>query len=89
MAKVIDFRKRAKARQKVASHTVELLIIADEIDKVILRYIGQDIDPKEMSGLLAHRLGTLRRHVSEDDRKILWLVVKKVLQEQADLGKVP
>jgi len=84
MAKVIKFKAKPS---KLDKHSVELLRIADQIDDVILRNLSEEVDPRDMAGLLAHRLGTLMRQVGRQDREILWEVVQKVLREQADLGK--
>jgi hypothetical protein len=62
-----------------------MLKVADEIDQVILRHLGDDMRARDMAGLLAHRLGTLMRHIDPKDREVLWLVVQKVLREQADI----
>jgi hypothetical protein len=56
--------------------------IADEIDRVILKHLdaGQ-IDPRDLAGLIAHRLGTLMRHLEEKGK--LWDVCEKVAKTQA------
>ena len=84
MAKIIPYPHERRGRA-LDGHSRHLLEIADEIDSVILRHLGDDIDSRDMAGLLAHRLGTLMRHVTKKDREILWAVCKKVLKEQADL----
>ena len=59
-----------------------LMKIANEIDAVILRNLDEGgIDPKDLAGLLAHRLGTLMRHL--DQKTELWDVCEKVLKAQA------
>ena len=59
-----------------------LMQIADEIDAIILRHLTEgDIDPRDLAGLLAHRLGNFMRHL--DHRSLLWDVCEKVLKTQA------
>jgi len=56
--------------------------VADEIDAVILKHLDQgEIDPRDLAGLIAHRLGTLMRHL--DQKSKLWDVCEKVLKAQA------
>lgn len=78
MGKVIQFPSRVKAD----SDAVKLIKIADEIDAVILKHLDRgEIDPRDIAGLLAHRLGTLMRHM--DQKGKLWDVCEKVLKAQA------
>jgi len=81
LAKIIPF----KPKHPVDEHSMQLLKIADEVDEVIIEHLNEDYSPRDIAGVLAHRLGTLMRQVSEKDREILWLVVQKVLLEQAEL----
>jgi hypothetical protein len=75
---VIPFR-----RKEQPDHTaLRLLRIADEVDAVIIKHLrAGDIDPKDLAGLMAHRLGTLMRHI--DEKSVLWGVCEKVLKRQA------
>lgn len=78
MGKVINFPTKATAD----SDAVKLVKIADEIDSVILKHLDSGaIDPRDIAGLLAHRLGTLMRHM--DQKGKLWDVCEKVLKAQA------
>jgi hypothetical protein len=78
MGKVIQF----PASQKTDTEAVKLIKIADEIDAVILKHLDSGaIDPRDIAGLLAHRLGTLMRHM--DQKGKLWDVCEKVLKAQA------
>lgn len=78
MGKVIKFPTKASDD----SAAVKLIGIADEIDAVILRHLDSGaIDPRDIAGLLAHRLGTLMRHM--DQKGKLWDVCEKVLKAQA------
>lgn len=59
-----------------------LMHIADEIDAIILRHLTEgDIDPRDLAGLLAHRLGSFMRHLEQ--KSLLWDVCEKVLKTQA------
>lgn len=82
MAKIIPFQPR---KEKLDQESLRMLRVADEIDQVILKNLGEDMRPRDMAGLLAHRLGTLMRHIDPTDRDVLWHVVQKVLREQADI----
>ena len=78
MGKVLNFPTRDKKEQEAR----RLMAIADEIDAVILRHLdGGDVDPRDLAGLIAHRLGTLMRHL--DQKGKLWDVCEKVLKAQA------
>ena len=78
MGKVIQFPAKTASNSDAA----KLLKIADEIDSVILRNLDIGIvDARDIAGLLAHRLGTLMRHMDQKDK--LWDVCEKVLKTQA------
>lgn len=80
MGKVLPF-KRPQSTGMTAKLMVE---IADEIDEIILRRLGDgQIDAKDLAGLLAHRLGTMMSHVEEKTE--LWFLCEKVLKKQAKL----
>lgn len=78
MGTVIQF----PSREPQDAEALRLMKIADEIDSVILKHLDQGkVDPEELAGLLAHRLGTLMRHMDEKNR--LWGACEKVLKTQA------
>lgn len=78
MGKVIQLPVRDTKEQDAR----KLMAIADEIDRMILKHIDAGtIDPRDIAGLLAHRLGTLMRHLEQKDQ--LWDVCEKVLKAQA------
>lgn len=80
IAKVIPLRPSAKT--KLDTSTVRLLKLADEIDSLILRHVeAGDVDPKELAGLLSHRLGTLMKHL--ENKEALLDVCMDVLRRQA------
>jgi len=80
MGEVIQFPKN----QHVDSNIRRLKEISDELDEVLIRALETDIDTNELSGLLAHRLGTLMRNA--DEKTKLWLVCEKVLKKQAHIS---
>jgi len=78
--KIIPLRPTAKT--KLDTSTVKLLRLADEIDALILKHVeAGDIDPKELAGLLSHRLGTLMKHI--ENKEVLVDVCVDVLRRQA------
>jgi hypothetical protein len=78
MGKLIQFPGR-EAQDREAKR---LMRIADEIDAVILKHLDSgEVDPRDLAGLIAHRLGTLMRHL--DQKSKLWDVCEKVLKAQA------
>lgn len=79
MAKIIEFPKnRAKD-----AHLHKLKDLSDQMDQVVLAALREGVDPHEIAGLLAHRLGTLIRPI--DHKSELWTVCEKVLKKQASL----
>ena len=87
MAKVIPFPTRETGQsssedRRVESEALRLMKIADEIDSLVLKHLEDGtIDPHDIAGLLAHRLGTLMRHL--DEKSKLWDVCERVLKKQA------
>jgi hypothetical protein len=82
MGKVIEFKTRGELKEE--NVTLKLLQMADDIDAVILRHLSDpDIDPRELVGVLSHRLGTLMNHLEE--KAELWYVCQKVMKKQAQL----
>lgn len=83
MGRVIPFPSKTDRTLRDAE-AKRLMQIANELDSVILRHLDTGvIDPRDMAGLIAHRLGTLMRHVEEKSK--LWDVCEKVLKAQAAL----
>lgn len=80
MGKVLEFRKKPTIDPAVQ----KMLEISQEIDSVILKYLtDKEVDPKDIAGLLAHRLGSIIKHIEEKSE--LWDVCQKVLKKQAEL----
>ena len=79
-AKVIPLRPTDKT--KLDTSTVKLLRLADEIDALIIRHVeAGNVDPKELAGLLSHRLGSLMKHL--ENKEALLDVCVDVLRRQA------
>ncbi len=82
MAKVLEFKTLEQRREETV--TYKLVKMADEIDQVLLRHLADDdIDPRELVGVLSHRLGTLMNRLEEKDE--LWHVCQKVMKKQAQI----
>jgi hypothetical protein len=80
MGRVIPFPVNTQ-KDATAKRMME---IANELDAVILRHLDEGhVDPRDLAGLMAHRLGTLMRHI--DEKSKLWDVCEKVLKAQAAL----
>lgn len=80
MAKIIPFRKVEKPDKEI----LKLLKISDEFDAVLLRHLSAgDVDPIDLVGVLAHRLGTLMNRIEEKSE--LWDVCERVVKKQAAL----
>ncbi len=78
MGDIIQFPKKDRREDEAR----RLLKVSDEIDAVILKHLDAGaIDPRDLAGLMAHRLGTLMRHL--DQKTKLWDVCEKVLKAQA------
>ena len=82
MSNIIEFKSREQ--RKEADVTQKLVLIADEIDAVILKHMNDpEMDPRELVGVLSHRLGTLMNHLEEKDE--LWFLCQKVMKRQAHI----
>jgi len=85
---VIAFRQRSpapsapKEAAKIDGDTMRLLKVADEIDAVILKHLSAGaVEPRDLAGVLSHRLGTLMRHLEEKDKLVD--VCQQVIAKQA------
>ena len=91
MGKVIQFptkqpksKSSSRTEQAVDTEALRLMQVSDELDAVILKYVESGaVDPRDLAGLMAHRLGTLMRHL--DQKSKLWDVCQRVLKAQAAL----
>jgi hypothetical protein len=82
MGKVLEFKTLEQHREETV--TYKLVKMADEIDQVLMRHLtDDDIDPRELVGVLSHRLGTLMNRLEEKDE--LWHVCQKVMKRQAQI----
>lgn len=83
MAKVIKFPSRRPEQNK---NIIKLKNASDNIDSVIIGCLNDPgLDPKEVAGLLAHRLGALLKNMDKKDK--LWSVYRKVVEKQAELER--
>lgn len=92
-AVILPFKREPKGHQKtgntpkndsakVDGETMRLLRIADEIDAIILKHLNAgEIAPRDLAGVISHRLGTLMRHL-EGKEQILD-ICQKVITRQA------
>ena len=81
MGKLLHFKNKPSRQEQTA---MKLVSIAEEIDAVILKHLqDDDIDPRDLVGLLSHRLGTLMNHLEEKSE--LWYVCERVMKKQAQL----
>jgi len=85
MGKVINFPgPDSKRREASDTEAMRLMQIADEIDAVILKHLNSGaIEPGDLAGLVAHRLGNLMRHI--DHKSELWDICQRVLKNQAEI----
>ncbi len=80
MAKIIEFKTKEATRDAIVTN--KLVQMADEIDEVMMNYLTDpNVDPREVIGVLSHRLGALMSHLEEKEE--LWHVCQKVLKKQA------
>ena len=79
MGKVLKFRHKESQEDRITRKMIE---IADDIDALILDHLqDNEVEIKDIAGLLSHRLGTLMNHL--EDKSELWFVLEKVLKKQA------
>ena len=84
MGKVIKFPSRS--RERIDGTASKLMAIADEIDGIILKHLDAgDVDPRDLAGLIAHRLGALMRPM--DQKSKLWDVCERVVRTQAAIDE--
>lgn len=69
-------------KPKVSASIIKLKNASDAIDDVIVACLNDpSLDPKEIAGVLAHRLGALMKNM--DQKEKLWEVYRKVTERQA------
>ena len=85
MGKVLTFRPRPQklaTQDQVDRTAAAMKALADDLDSSILECLQlTSVNLHEVAGLLAHRLGSLMRHL--DQKSELWLVCEQVLKKQA------
>lgn len=83
MGKVIDLQAKRQAKTD-QDDLARLLTIADQFDRIILESLEKGtIQPRDLAGLLAHRLGTLISHF--DNKQQILDICVQVLNKQARL----
>lgn len=83
MAKIINFPSK---NSKYSSEVKKLKEISDQVDYIIINALtDKNIEYKELTALLAHRLGALLSH--GEDKKKLWKICQCIICEQAGLKK--
>ena len=82
MGKIIKFPVKG-----AEAHQIERLKqFSDDIDQLALDLMGEEgVQPRDVAGILAHRLGSLMRHMEHKDR--IWGVCEQVLKKQAYLDE--
>jgi len=79
MGKILQFPLQQVALQHEAEKLKE---VSDKIDSIILDSLDdQEVEPYEIAGILAHRLGSLMRNMNQKNK--IWDVCEKVLKKQA------
>ena len=59
----------------------QLVTLGAEIDSILLQALEDGLNPREVAGILSHRLGSLMAHLK--DKEELWPICEKVLRRQA------
>ncbi|MEZ4742062.1 MAG: hypothetical protein R3B45_06405 [Bdellovibrionota bacterium] len=80
MGKLIQFPQNAH----VGKNILKLKEVSDKFDAILVQALEEDIDPNELSGLIAHRLGSLMRNL--DEKSKLWLICENILKKQANIS---
>jgi hypothetical protein len=80
MGTVLQFPKN----RNVDPNILKLKEVSDQLDRVLIGALEDDVDAHELSGLVAHRLGNLIKNL--DEKSKLWLVCEKVLKRQANIS---
>ena len=62
---------------------IKLKEIADELDRVLLHHLKGGADPRDIAGIVAHRLGTLICRL--ENKSELWNLCEKILKKQAKI----
>lgn len=79
MGKVLKF----PVKDKDLESAQKLVNVGAEIDQILYKALAEDLNPKEVAGVLSHRLGSLIHLV--DEKSELWPICERVLKRQADL----
>jgi len=80
MGELIRFRPK----EKHDPTTIKLVNASLEIDGILLKYLEEGVDDRELLGMLAHRLGSFLKSV--ESKEELWMVCERVLKRQARIS---
>lgn len=72
---VVDLSSKRKADPE----TVKLVSLGNDIDHVILHYLEQGCDPKEVTVIVGHRLSELLLKFVGDEREAVWETVSDII----------
>jgi hypothetical protein len=82
MGKIIKFPVKS---MPLDNETERLIKLSDIVDQLIIENLDQgEVEPHELAGIIAHRLGTLIRHIGVDERKQVLEVCLSILTRQAE-----
>jgi hypothetical protein len=86
MAKIIKFPPNGASKgSTVSASIIKLKNASDAIDDIIVGCLNDpSLDPKEIAGVLAHRLGSLIKNM--DHKEKLWQIYQRVAEKQAEIG---
>lgn len=75
---------RFKPKEKHDPTTIKLVNASLEIDSILLKYLGEGVEERDLLGMLAHRLGSFLKSV--ESKEELWTVCERVLKRQAKIS---
>ena len=86
MAKIIKFPAQGASKgPTITNSIIKLKNASDAIDGVIIGCLQDPtLDPKEVAGILAHRLGALIKNM--DQKEKLWQIYQRVAEKQAEIN---
>lgn len=72
------------AHRPPSKEAIHLLHFADKLDEVIKAEMAKGVtSPREIAGIVAHRLGTMLRLIERNEP--LWTVLKEIIERQANI----
>jgi hypothetical protein len=67
------------SKRKADPAVVKLVDLGNDIDTIILHYIEQGCDPKEVTVIVGHRLSELLLRFVGDEREQVWETVSDII----------